>query len=177
MKLYELRADMRDLLDRMDEYVDEETGEIQADYQKLLTDLGGDIKEKIEGIGVVVREITGDIDILKAEKKRLGDRQTSLERRKEWLLNYASDTMRTLDIPKHTSPHGLFTVYMQKNPDAITVEYPDNLPMKYQRVRPVEPMLDALKTDLKSGAIKTSDPGIAKAGINVIEGQRKVRYK
>ena len=124
---------------------------------------------------MVVKELKGDADILKTEVDRLKARRDSMEKRAAWLVDYVSTTMRALGIEKHSSPNGLFTVYMQKNPDRIEVAYPDNLPMRYQRVPPVEAMVQDLKRDMESGAVP--DSVIQKAGITTIIGIKKVRFK
>ena len=175
MKLYEIAETMRTLLEAMDEYIDDDTGEIAPQFGLRLNALEGDAKDKIEGIGVVCRELRGDIATVKDEVARLRARKESMEGRIKWLTNYVTDMMNALDFGKHTSPSGLFTVYMQKSPDRVEVDYPDNLPMKYQRIVPVEPMLKDLKSDMKNGLV----PGgvLDKAGVRTIEGETKVRYK
>ena len=175
MKLYEIAAALRAALESMDEYIDEETGEVSPDFMAKLEGLEDDVRAKIEGIGVVCRELKGDTATVKDEIARLRARKLSMEGRIAWLTGYVSDTMRALDIGKHTSPNGLFTVYMQKNPDRVEVDYPDNLPAKYQRIMPVEPMLKDLKSDMAGGRV--SDSVLSKAGVRTIEGTTKVRYK
>jgi len=175
MELYKIEQRIRDLLDTMDEYIDDETGEVKDGFTELVDSLDIEIKYKIESIGVVIRELKGDTETLKSELDRLKQRKASMERRAAWLVDYVSNTMRALGIEKHTSPNGLFTVYLQKNPDRIEVAYPDNLPMKYQRVPPVEAMVQDLKRDMDSGQVP--DSVIKKAGITTLVGIKKVRFK
>jgi len=175
MRLYEIAREMREVLESMDDYFNEETGEIDTGFMTKLNNLDDDAKHKIEGIGVVCRELKGDIATVKDEIDRLKTRKQSMENRVKWLTDYVSDMMKAMKFEKHTSPNGLFTVYMQKNPDKITVDYPDNLPTKYQKIAPVEPRLKDLRVDMELGAV--SDTVIKKAGIMTHTGQKKVRYK
>ena len=175
MKLYEISERLRTLLESMDDYFNEETGELDQGFLAELNDLDDEAKHKIEGIGVVCRELQGEADLLKSEYNRLKARKESAERRRRWLMGYVSDMMRDMRLEKHKSPNGLFTVYMQKNPDKVEVDYPDNLPAKYQRIPPVEAMISDLKADMGNGLV--SGGVLEKAGIRTIIGQRTVRYK
>lgn len=175
MKLYEINNELRTLLESMDDFIDEETGEVDVQFHMALHKLDEDAKKKIEGIGVVCRELQADAKFLKEEYDRLHARKEAAERRRRWLLDYVTDMMHEMNIEKHKSPNGLFTVYMQKSPDRVEVDYPANLPMQYQRVPPVEAMLKDLKADMKDG--KVSGSVMDKAGVRTIEGTTKVRYK
>ena len=123
MQLYKIAQEMRALLEAMDEYIDEDTGEVTPQFGIALNGLEGAAKDKIEGIGVVCRELRGDIATVKDEAARLKARKLSMEGRIKWLTNYVTDMMNALDLGKHTSPSGLFTVYLQKNPDRVEVDY------------------------------------------------------
>ena len=136
-----------------DRYIDEETGEVAEDFIGQLDSLKIEIRYKIEAIGVVLRELKGDIATVRDERHRLEARELSMKRRTNWLVDYVSNAMRALDIAKHKSPSGWFTVYLQKNPDKVEVDYPDNLPAKYQRIPPVETRLKDLSDDMKTGAV------------------------
>ena len=54
MQLYKIDERMRSLMERMDEYIDEETGEIDPDFTTELEGLGMEAQWKIEGIDVGV---------------------------------------------------------------------------------------------------------------------------
>lgn len=174
MKLYEIAKAMRALLEAMDEYIDEDTGEIAPEFRLALNALEGEAKDKIEGIGVVCRELRGDIATVKEERARLKARKLSMENRIKWLTNYVTDMMNALDLGKHTSPNALFTVYMQKNPDTVHIERPDALPEVFQRIT-VEPAKKEIKIALEAGDLSEELQKLA--GIELITGVKKVRYK
>lgn len=174
MQLYKIAEEMRALLEAMDEYIDEETGEVAPEFGIALNGLEGAAKDKIEGIGVVCRELRGDIATIKEEVARLKARKLSMENRIKWLTNYVTDTMNALNLGKHTSPHGLFTVYMQKNPDTVHIERPEALPEVFQRIT-VEPAKKEIKIALEAGDLSEELQKLA--GVELITGQKKVRYK
>ena len=174
MELYKIEARTRALLDSMDEHVDEVTGEVSPDFYDRLDALDIEVMYKIESIGVVLRELKGDIATVRDERHRLEARELSMNKRKDWLVNYVSSTMRALDITKHRSPSGWFTVWLQKGPDKVEVERPGALPKVFQRVT-----VEAKKKDIKAAWDKgqLDKEVIDLAGIELITGEKKVRYK
>lgn len=174
MQLYKIAEETRLLLEAMDEYIDEETGEVTPQFGLRLNALEGEAKDKIEGIGVVMRELRGDIATVKEERARLKARKLSMENRIKWLTNYVTDMMKALDLGKHTSPNRLFTVYMQKNPDTVHIERPGALPKVFQRIT-VEPAKREIKIALEAGDLSEELQKLA--GIELITGAKKVRYK
>ena len=158
----------------MDDYIDEVTGEVSQDFLTKLNDLEDDAKHKIEGVGVVCRELKGDIATVKEEIDRLKARKQSMENRVKWLMDYVSDMMKALSFDKHTSPNALFTVYMQKNPDTISIDRPNALPKTFQRIT-AEPAKKLIKEAWDKGQLDEEMIGLA--GIELITGQKKVRYK
>lgn len=175
MKLYEIAQALREHAGSYDDYINDETGEVdETGWVQRFDELELETKEKIEAIGVLLREWRGDADTLKSEIDRLKARRASLEARSETLTEYVSGTMRSLGIEKHASPHGLFTVYLQKNPDMLLVERPGALPTVFQKVT-----VEARKTDIKRAmeAGDLTDEIIGLAGIEIVPGARRVRYK
>lgn len=174
MELYKIEQRTRDLLNTMDDCIDAETGEVHPDFIARLNGLDMEVKYKIESIGVVIRELRGDAETLKGEIDRLKQRKASMEHRADWLADYVSGTMRALGIEKHTSPNGLFTVYLQRNPDKTVVERPAALPTVFQKMT-VEPKLTEVKKAFEAGEL--SEEIIGLAGIHIYPGEKKVRYK
>ena len=174
MKLYEIAEEMRTLLDSMDEYIDEETGEVAPEFGIALNGLDKCAHEIIEGIGVRGLELKGDIETVEKELKRLKGRKESMQGSIVWLKNYATDNMKSLGLGKHTSPGKLFTVWLQKGPDSIHIERPGALPTVFQRIT-VEPAKKLIKEAWDAGQLE--DEIIGLAGIELITGAKKVRYK
>lgn len=70
--------------------VDEETGEINEEVMSQLADLEVDMDEKLESIGVIIKEMTGEVDMLTAEKKGLEKRIKTRMSKIERLCNYVN---------------------------------------------------------------------------------------
>lgn len=85
MKLYEIDQKIQALVDGA---VDEETGEVVIDLEELEA-LQMERENKLEGIALVIKNLTADADAIRAEEKKLSDRrkvmENKVERLKGWL--------------------------------------------------------------------------------------------
>lgn len=68
LSLYEINTEIEALTDIL---IDEETGEINEEVLQKLEQLDIDLDEKLESYGVVIKNLTAEIDALTAEKKAL----------------------------------------------------------------------------------------------------------
>lgn len=90
--LYELDKAIYDVL----EYgmsVDEETGEIIWE-EDTLDQLVAELDTKRENVGLYIKNLTADIDALKAEEKKLKERRQVKERKIERLKDYLTRSMQ-----------------------------------------------------------------------------------
>ena len=79
MTLYEINSELLNL-------IDEETGEV-LDYEKFV-ELNLARDEKIENIGLWIKDLKAEASALKAEKDALAKRQKTAENKAERLTNY-----------------------------------------------------------------------------------------
>lgn len=79
MTLYEINSEMLNL-------IDEETGEV-LDYERFV-ELNLARDEKIENIGLWIKDLKAEASALKAEKDALAKRQKTAENKAERLTNY-----------------------------------------------------------------------------------------
>jgi hypothetical protein len=116
---------------------------------EALNSIEGDIFEKLENIVKLLRSIEADVKIIKEEKKRLADRQSSLENRCVNLKSYIEGALKALGKDKVKS--GLFTLSIQKNPSNVGVVDFKAIPEDYLKFK--EPDIDkkAILEDLKQG--------------------------
>ena len=133
------------------------SGELTEEQSEMLTEalenLKEDIEYKLEGYCKVRANFKADIEAIKAEKKRLDEKQKALENR----VKAMEEAMKTAilavkpDEPKFKTP--LFTVYVQNNPESVAMDEPyiENIPAEYLRF--AEPEIDRKKllADLKAG--------------------------
>ena len=146
MTLYELTAEYKYLLDvAEDPDIDPE---VLADTMEALD---GEIEDKADGYGRVIRQMEADAAALKAEEQRLTTRrktvETNIKRMKETLQN----AMTAVGKPKIDTE--LFKFRIQKNPASVIIDeqYIENIPVEYLIEQ--EPKLDKakIKEDLKAG--------------------------
>jgi len=112
--LYEL-ADLREALTAQ---LEEAEGELTPEMEKALDALEGRVEEKIERIGLYIREQQVDAERIKIEESRLTARRKARERAAESLKSYLLAQMQRLGKEK---VQGLLcTVAIQKSPMAVT---------------------------------------------------------
>ena len=162
--LYELTEEYRQLLDWMeDPEMDPQT------IQDTLEALGGEIEEKADGYAKVIRQLEADAAALKAEAKRMINKQKTAEENIERLKKSLQRTMEITGREKIDT--GLFKVWLQKTPESVVMDeqYIENIPERFLRMRDPEINKQAIKEALIAG--EDLD------GIAHLESQRKLRFK
>lgn len=173
MKLYEISGMFAELFDRFDDianytpdtdeygrYITEE-GDIIEDLDAYrnayltawfdsLTALEGEFNEKAENVAVYIKNLTADINEMKAEEKRLKSRRVSAENQVERMKKYLLNSMQAIGVKKISMPRARITLRL--NAESVVVENEkalidwamrhDETILKYQ-----EPELK--KTDIK----------------------------
>lgn len=173
MKLYEITAEFADLFDRFDEianytpdtdefgrYVTED-GDIIEDLEAYrqsyltawfdtLTSIEGEFNEKAENVAVYIKNLTADINEMKAEEKRLKSRRVSAENQVERMKKYLINSMQAIGVKKISMPRARITLRL--NAESVVVENEkalidwamrhDETILKYQEPEPK-------KTDIK----------------------------
>ncbi len=173
MKLYEISGMFAELFDRFDEianytpdtdeygrYITEE-GDIIEDLDAYrnayltawfdsLTALEGEFNEKAENVAVYIKNLTADINEMKAEEKRLKSRRVSAENQVERMKKYLINSMQAIGVKKISMPRARITLRL--NAESVVIENEkalidwamrhDETILKYQEPEPK-------KTDIK----------------------------
>lgn len=141
MKLYELTDKYNQLLEVAEELD-------PTAFQDTLQALEDGIEDKAENIAKLIRTLTSDIDIIKAEEKRLAERRKSVENRISDLKEYLQNQMEVAGIDKVKRP--TLTISIQNNPPSVKVT-DETLLFDYMIIP--EPKIDkkTLLADLKNG--------------------------
>lgn len=115
-----------------------------------LTALEGEFNEKAENVAVYIKNLTADINEMKAEEKRLKSRRVSAENQVERMKKYLINSMQAIGVKKISMPRARITLRL--NAESVVVENEkalidwairhDETILKYQ-----EPELK--KTDIK----------------------------
>ena len=143
MKLYEITAEFADSFDRFDEianytpdtdeygrYITEE-GDIIEDLDAYrnayltawfdsLTALEGEFNEKAENVAVYIKNLTADINEMKAEEKRLKSRRLSIECQAKRMTDYLLRSMNAVGVKTIDMPRARMTLKL--NPESVVLE-------------------------------------------------------
>lgn len=128
-----------------------ETAEEEKAIIEAMEALAGDIEDKADGYARVLRNMTTDIEAIKAEEKRLYSRRVALENGVERLKASIKDAMTLLGKRRVETSIGSWGI--QKNPPSVAITNKDAIPADYW-IMPA-PVLDkqALLRNLKDGEI------------------------
>ena len=95
MKLYEIANDYLALLQAI------ENGELPEEaIADTLEAIEGEIEEKADNIGCVLKEIEAEINAFKAEEQRLAERRKRKEKLYEKLKTYLSETLQRIGVDR-----------------------------------------------------------------------------
>lgn len=108
--IYELAAEFKKLADAL------EHGE---DTSVLLDKVEDQLEYKVENYAKIIRNFEGEIDVLKAEEKRLKDKRGVLEKSVERLKDALETAM--IETGKRKFKKGVFSFSIQKNGGALPV--------------------------------------------------------
>lgn len=145
MKLYEFDPAIRALLE---EGIDQETGELDAETYERLTELQLAKVEKAEAVGLYILEQGQDSKTLDEAIKRLQKRKKSLDNNVKGLKQYLHDNLNGEKVKT-----ARVTIYSSRSAPAVKIDEGAEFSEKYY-VQP-EPVLSKtlLKEDLEKGIV------------------------
>lgn len=143
MKLYELTGLFAELFEQFDEIAnytpdtDEygrmitEDGDIIADLDDYrdrlmtawfdtLTGIEGEFDEKAENLAVAVKNLSAEVEAMKAEEKKLRERRVNAERQVERMKVYLMKSMQAIGRTKIDMPRA--RISLCKNPLSVAIE-------------------------------------------------------
>jgi len=109
--LYDLTGSYAQIQQMIEEGADDLSG--------ILETVEGAIEEKLEGYAMVIRNIESDVEGLKGEEKRLGDRRKTMEngiKRMKESMHFAMSSTNQQKVKGEK-----FTFTVQKNPPSLKV--------------------------------------------------------
>lgn len=145
MTLYEIDNAIIDILEKS---IDPETGEFISDeflddYEQLQMDR----TEKIENIGLYIKNLEADAKAIKDELKNLTARAKTMENRAEHLRYYLQSS---LNGEKFSTPR-LSVSFRHAKRVEVDDDYLDVIPEQFLRFKDPEPDKKAIADALKSG--------------------------
>lgn len=145
MTLYELTEQIRILSEQ--EWVDPDTGEIlNEDVANALNALTISRDEKIENIGLWIKDTIAEAEAIKEEKRKLEIRQRQKERLAESLKRYLD---YALAGQKFSSPRVAISFRNVVNGKTV-IDDPTLIPMEFQKVV-TEPIKSEISKAIKAG--------------------------
>ena len=122
-----------------------------TDLIDTLEAIEGAIEVKAQGIVAVVRNITSQIEAIKAEEKRLADMRKVRENHLKRLKEYCLDAMQQTGKQQIKTDLGVMRI--QASPARLVVNSPEDVPAEYQTIIPEHCEVDneRVKEALKAG--------------------------
>lgn len=99
MRLFDIDKNLRDLWTK----IEEQEGELTEEDLKALDELNIAKDDKVKGYGIIIRELTGEIDDCEEEIKRIKDIADRKKRKQEWLKNCLYTFMKGQEMTKFES--------------------------------------------------------------------------
>lgn len=146
MKLYELTESYNNVWGLLnDDEADLET------IETALVTLEDAIEEKAGNVAKFIKSMDAEIDVIKAEEKRLAERRKAVENKRDRVKKYIADQLQLMGIDKVKLP--TVTIALQNNPPALKIEDESLIPASYLTLIPerYEADKDRIKKDLKAG--------------------------
>lgn len=143
--IYELTSDWAEVQNLILEgEIDEET------LKNTLECIECEIEDKADAYAKIMRNITGDIEAVKAEEKRLADKRKGHEKRLECLKNNLFEAMKFTGKEKFKTT--LFSFTIQKNPPALKLVEGAEIPKEYLIEQAPTVDTATIKEEIKAGA-------------------------
>ena len=144
MKLYELKKEYLDILER---YESAESEDELAEVAVLLGNVQGELSDKLDNCGRLYRNLSAEAEMFDAESDRLSRKASVIKNKAERLKNYIAFTLGS-GVDAKTD---LFS-FKWRASTGVDVYRDDILPEQYKRTKViVEPNKVAIKQDLEAG--------------------------
>lgn len=150
MTLYEIDKAILEAIEQAINFVDEETGEISnVDLSATLEALQTARDEKLENVGLYIKNLAAEADLIKAEEAALRDRRQAKERKAERLKTYLTASLLNSEQSKFETPR--LALSFRKSV-AVEITNEAALPAAYVKTQTVTtPDKNAIKAAIKSG--------------------------
>lgn len=126
--LYEIDKDIEAIIDRMFEEVDEETGEVKAENVSKLKELQEAREQKLDNLGAFIKNLTSDVESMKAEKDTLEKRIKTKQKKIEWMKSYVASDLIANNQEKFESSRVVFSF---RKSTLVSIPDETKIPKKY----------------------------------------------
>lgn len=165
MNLYEIDAEIRAAIESMFDTVNEETGEVDAGTVERLESLQAAKSAKIEGCGVVIKELDADISELDEEIKKLTARKKAKENRRERVAEYVKPFIEDTDEKKFETARVAFSL---RSSETVNITDESAIPAEYIKFKTeTAPDKTAIKKAIKAGAVVSGAELVKKSNLQI----------
>lgn len=145
-RLYEVVGDFL----RLQEMIIENDGEITDDQFSEFDQLIKDGEEKVEGYGMVIRNLLIEADKAKAEADRIDEYRKMADAKSKRILNRVDHLMRSLD--------DYFRIVLEADPDEKKIVFEgDAFKFQYDKKRPAYVIKEGVIKDLPDEYVKEQE--------------------
>ncbi len=131
MRLFEIAEQYREV----DAMLDETGGEITPGIQFALDALGGQLADKVDGIGSLIREATAEAAAFKEEADALRAKGKACENRADRLKGFLLHHLKAIGVEKVKGARFSARVAKAGTPTIRWTESVEDIPSRYRRVR------------------------------------------
>lgn len=128
MRLYEIRDEILSALGD----VEDAGGEMTDEVEQRLDALNLALEEKVERIGLYIRDLELEAEKVEAEEKRLFYRRKAMQGRAKWLKGYLMRCLLAVDTNRVKTPLVTFAVQRNSRPSITWTR--GEIPEQYRRV-------------------------------------------
>ena len=127
MRLYDLAIQYQKILDA----IEDADGELSEEQLAKLLEVEDGFRSKVESIGKLIKSVAADVEAIKTERKRLADRQGTLDRKSEWLKRYLLQALCATGTKKVKGD--LLSISRRKAPVYCEVVDVEQVPAEFKR--------------------------------------------
>lgn len=127
MKLYEINAEYRDILND----IDNEDEQVRTNALAKLESNALAVKEKIIAVASFIKNMEAEHDAIKEAKTQMAEREKRFKKKIDDLESYLQANMEMRGISHISCPY--FDIKLVKNPPSVNVEDEDKLDQEYIR--------------------------------------------
>ena len=147
--LYEINRKIEEILDRLYETADEETGEVSEDILFELSDMQEERKTKLDNIGAYIKNLEADAKAIKDEIANLKKRMDAKTRKADRLRQYVAEDLLCHNEKKMETGRIAYSFRPSKQ---VIVEDESQIPSEYMKEKvSVEPDKTAIKKAIEAG--------------------------
>lgn len=147
--LYEIDRKIEEILDRLYDEVNEETGEVPDDILFELSEMQEERKIKLDNIGAYIKNLEAEAAAIKAEEDNLKKRREAKSRKADRLREYISTELLSRNERKLETSRVAFSF---RPSDSVNIVDKEKIPREFMKEKiTYDPDKTAIKKVLASG--------------------------